>query len=93
MSVNTKNTLIAFLSAIGVVLAASYMLLLYENVFLGPLNKNIDKKINGLNLNELFTFIVLSIIIILLGIKPNLILSYTSVSLDRIVDLYPITIF
>ena len=93
MSVYTKNTLIAFLSAIGVILAASYMLLLYKNVFLGPMNKNIDKKIDGLNLNEVFTFIVLSIIIILFGIKPNLILSYTSASLDRIVDLYPITIF
>ena len=93
MSVYTKNTIIAFLSAIGVILAASYMLLLYKNVFLGPMNKNIDKKIDGLNLNEVFTFIVLSIIIILLGIKPDLILSYTSSSLDRIVDLYPITIF
>ena len=31
--------------------------------------------------------------ILIIGIKPNLILSYTTSSLDRIVSLYPITIF
>ena len=44
MSVYSKNTLVAFLSATGVILAASYMLILYKRVFLGVVNENIEKK-------------------------------------------------
>ena len=37
--------------------------------------------------------IVLIIVILVYGIKPNLILDYTSSSLERIIKLYPISIF
>tara|TARA_B100000287_G_scaffold432602_1_gene492296 strand:- start:1902 stop:3383 length:1482 start_codon:yes stop_codon:yes gene_type:complete len=93
ISVYSRSTLVAFLSAFGVILAATYMLLLYKNVFLGPVNSSIEKKAIDLNFNELFTFLVLSLMILIIGIKPNFILSYTTSSLDRIITLYPITIF
>ncbi len=93
ISVYSRSTLVAFLSAFGVILAATYMLLLYKNVFLGPVNSSIEKKAIDLNFNELFTFFVLSLMILIIGIKPNFILSYTTSSLDRIITLYPITIF
>ena len=93
MSVYSRSTLVAFISSFGVILAATYMLLLYKKVFLGPINSNLDNKINQLHVNETITFLALSIMILIIGIKPNLILSYTTSSLDRIVSLYPITIF
>jgi len=93
MSVYSRSTLVAFISSFGVILAATYMLLLYKKVFLGPINPNVDKKINQLHFNETITFLALSVMILIIGIKPNLILSYTTSSLDRIVSLYPITIF
>ena len=93
MSVYSRSTLVAFISSFGVILAATYMLLLYKKVFLGPVNSNLDNKVNQLHVNETITFLALSIIILIIGIKPNLILSYTTSSLDRIVSLYPITIF
>ena len=68
-------------------------LLLYKKFFLGPINSNIDNKVNQLHVYETITFLALSIMILIIGIKPNLILSYTTSSLDRIVSLYPITIF
>ena len=93
VSVFSRSTLVAFLSSFGVILAATYMLLLYKNVFLGTINSNIDKKAIQLNLYEAVTFSVLSILIFIIGIKPNLILSYTTASLERITTLYPIAIF
>ena len=93
VSVYSKSTLVAFISSLGVILAATYMLLLYKNVFLGAINSNIEKKSIQLNPNEVATFSILAISILIIGIKPNLILSYTTSSLERITTLYPIAIF
>ena len=93
LSVYSKSTLVAFLSATGVILAASYMLILYKRVFLGVVNEKIEKKTERLNLFEILTYSTLAIVILIFGIKPNLILDYTSSSLERIIKLYPISIF
>ena len=93
LSVYSKSTLVAFLSATGVVLAASYMLILYKRVFLGVVNERIEKKTERLNFFEILTYSILAVVIFIFGIKPNLILDYTSSSLERIIKLYPISIF
>ena len=93
LSVYSKSTLVAFLSATGVVLAASYMLILYKRVFLGVVNERIEKKTERLNIFEILTYSILAVVIFIFGIKPNLILDYTSSSLERIIKLYPISIF
>ena len=48
---------------------------------------------NKFNLFEILTYSTLAIVILIFGIKPNLILDYTSSSLERIIKLYPISIF
>ena len=93
MSVFSKSTTVAFFSATGVILAASYMLILYKKVFLGVTNPNIEKKSEKLNINELVTYSILTVVIFIIGLKPNLLLDYTSSSLNRIIQLYPISIF
>ena len=77
----------------GVILSASYMLMLYKKVFLGQLSENLDKKNEDVNLYEICVYTILVLIIFVIGIKPGLILSYTTSSLERIIQLYPISIF
>ena len=48
--------------------------------------------LSDLKLNEVVIFSILVFLIILLGIKPNLLLDYSTSSLDRIITLYPISI-
>ena len=83
----------AFISAFGVILAASYMLILYKRVFLGVTNENLNIKVNDLSIFELIVYSQLAFLILLIGIKPDIILDYTTSSLDRITKLYPISIF
>ena len=89
----SKNTIVAFISAFGVILAASYMLILYKKVFLGVTNENLNIKVNDLSIFELIVYFQLAFLILLIGIKPDIILDYTTSSLDRITKLYPISIF
>ena len=93
MSVYSRSTLSSFHIFIWSYTCCNLYASFVKKVFLGPVNPNIDKKINQLHFNETITFIALSVMILIIGIKPNLILSYTTSSLDRIVSLYPITIF
>ena len=93
LAVYSKNTMVAFISTFGVILSASYMLMLYKKVFLGQLSENLDKKNEDVNLYEICVYTILVIIIFVIGIKPGLILNYTTSSLERIIQLYPISIF
>ncbi len=93
LAVYSKNTIVAFISTTGVILSASYMLKLYKRVFLGGLSKNLDNKNDDINIYELCLYISFVFLIFIIGIKPGLILSYTTASLERIIQLYPISIF
>ena len=86
-------SIVAFISAFGVILAASYMLILYKKVFLGITNETLKAKVNDLSIFELIVYVKLTFLILLIGIKPDIILDYTTSSLDRITKLYPISIF
>ncbi len=81
------------ISTVGVILSASYMLLLYKRVFLGELNKNLEKKSDDVNFYEIGVYVTLVLLIFIIGMKPGLILDYTTSSLERIIELYPISIF
>ena len=93
LAVFSKNTLIACLASIGIILAASYMLKLYKKVFLGEINNNVLSVKDDLRINEIIVFSMLVILIILIGIKPNLLLDFSTSSIERIITLYPISIF
>ncbi|MBD74739.1 MAG: NADH-quinone oxidoreductase subunit M [Rickettsiales bacterium] len=93
LAVFSKNTLIACLASIGIILAAAYMLKLYKKVFLGEINNNVLSVKDDLRINEIIVFSMLVILIILIGIKPNLLLDFSTSSIERIITLYPISIF
>ena len=50
---------------------------------MGVVNEKIEKKTERLNLFEILTYSTLAIVILIFGIKPNLILDYTSSSLEK----------
>jgi len=64
----------AMLSCLGVVLAACYLLWTVQRVLLGPLNIQ-WKSITEINRRELFTLIPLLVIIVFVGIFPQVILN------------------
>ena len=92
LAVFSHNTIIASISALGVILAAGYMLILYKNVFLGEVNSNVVKNKKDIGYNEITVFSILTVFIIIFGIKPNIILNFSTSSLERIISLYPISI-
>ena len=93
LAVFSKNTFVAFFAAVGVILAAGYMLLLFKKIFLGEINTNILKVKKDLTINEITVFVILVVLIIYIGIQPNYLLDFSTASIERIITLYPISIF
>ena len=93
LAVFSKSTIIAFFAAFGIILAAAYMLNLYKKIFLGEINNQVLKVNSDLKINEILIFSSLVFLIIFLGIKPNFLLNFSTSSIERIITLYPISIF
>ena len=69
------SKLFAILASLGIILGACYMLPLYSNIFYKDLSSKLEN-IKDLNKTEYIILFILSFLIILFGIFPNLILSY-----------------
>ena len=76
--------------ATSIVLTPIYMLKLYNKVMLGPVTNISIKQLNDLDLYEYITLIPLALLVLLLGIYPNIILEYLDIS---VVDLMKIIEF
>jgi NADH-quinone oxidoreductase subunit M len=59
------------LSTIGIILAAVYLLWMFQKVFLGPLDKEENQKLTDLTPREILTTIPLLIFIFLIGLYAN----------------------
>lgn len=83
---NTFNLkLYAIIGSLGIILTAGYMLWTLQRVFLGPLN---PKYVNmpEVNTRELITLVPLAVLVIVLGVYPNLLLDLMEVSLNQLVQ-------
>ena len=60
-------------AAVGVVLAAIYMLGAYEKIFTGPLKNQENESLNDLSLREKLSIGPLVLLMILFGVYPNII--------------------
>ena len=65
------NTWITALAAVGVVLGALYMLSLYRQIFLGPLEKAEIKAMPDINAREMSYLIPIIVLILWMGIYPK----------------------
>ncbi len=78
-----KFPVLAILGASGVVLTAGYLLWTIQRVYLGPPNEKYLKmaEING---REMFTLVPLGVIVIVVGVYPQVVLDLLRASLDQL---------
>ncbi len=82
------SVLLAFFTAIGVILSAVYMLYLYKRVVYGVSKNEKLKTILDLNLREIFIMVPLIIVVFLIGIFPNLFLDPMRLPIENIIINY-----
>jgi NADH-quinone oxidoreductase subunit M len=86
------NYLVAFFAATGVVLSACYSLSLYRRVSFGEITNDKVKALKDMNYSEFITLIPLLVLVILLGVYPNIILDTISISVENLVSIYNVKI-
>jgi NADH-quinone oxidoreductase subunit M len=85
-STNLGTNTYSIISTIGVILAAVYLLWMFQRVMLGPIENEKNKDLPDLSGKELLSFIPIIIFIVWIGVHPNTFLSKTETSVKRIVE-------
>jgi NADH-quinone oxidoreductase subunit M len=80
------NMVIAAFSIVGVILGASYMVWLYYRIALNEINTNTKAQLTDLDLREIATLLPLVILVFLIGLQPEILLSYMHVSVDHLLE-------
>ena len=65
------SVLYAAFAAIGVILAAVYILFMFQKMFLGPVTKKANEKLKDLSWRELAIMVPLLIVIFWIGLYPK----------------------
>lgn len=89
----TTLPLFTFLATIGLVVTALALLLMYQNIFLGPTNprwSNQDGQtaLADLRLVEFSTMLPLLVLMLVLGVAPALVMNLTNVTTTQIVGVF-----
>ncbi|MFW5679166.1 MAG: NADH-quinone oxidoreductase subunit M [Pseudomonadota bacterium] len=86
------NAWVAALAATGMILGACYMLWLYRRVVFGPLVREDLLAIKDMRRNEIAAFAPLVVLVIVMGVYPNLFLEPMAASVDALLlQLEPVT--
>jgi NADH-quinone oxidoreductase subunit M len=75
----------AGLAAIGVILAAVYMLYMFQKLFLGPLDKDENMKLSDINWREIITLVPLLVLIFWIGLYPKPFFALMAPAVDKLV--------
>jgi NADH-quinone oxidoreductase subunit M len=73
-------------AASGVILAAIYLLWMFQRVFMGPLDKDENKRLRDVNVRELAIFIAFLIFIVWIGVYPQPYFNLMDASVGRLVQ-------
>lgn len=71
-------------ASIAVVLAAVYLLWLYQRVMLGPIENEKNKDLKDISKSELLSIVPILIFIVWIGVKPNTFLSVSENSVKKV---------
>jgi len=77
----------AGIAAAGVIMAAIYMLYMFQKLFLGPLDKDENKVVKDINIREILTLVPLVIFIFWIGLYPKPFFNLIGPSVDKLVAL------
>jgi NADH-quinone oxidoreductase subunit M len=77
----------AGIATLGVILAAAYLLKMFEKTFLGPITKEENKSLKDLNLREIITMVPLLVLIFWLGIYPQPFFNLINPAVEQLVQL------
>lgn len=78
------NPLYTVFAAVGVILAAIYLLWAYQRAMQGPLTNDKNKALPDLNRREMLLVLALVVFIVLIGIFPNYVLNPMQASIDTL---------
>lgn len=82
------NKIVAILAATGVIFGACYMLWLYKRVWFSEITNEKISNLFDLNKIEYYSLALMAFFVILLGIAPNLILSYFEIPVLNLENLF-----
>jgi NADH-quinone oxidoreductase subunit M len=86
LSAFQANFLIAFLSAITLIVGAAYTLWMYKRVIFGKISNKSLNVLTDLNHNEVISLILLSLLILFLGIYPLPFVNIMSASTNHLIQ-------
>ncbi len=86
LSDNEYSRYYAVLAASGVILAAVYMLWMFQRVMFGPLTKEENKVLPDLNAREILYLSILLVFIVWIGIYPKYFMDKTEVSVNHFIE-------
>jgi NADH-quinone oxidoreductase subunit M len=87
-----KNIIVAVLASLGVILAAAYMLWLYQRVIFGRVASAEIRELNDLNKTEVYILSSLAFLIIFFGFYPEPLFNTIDVSINELINKYQINL-
>ena len=78
----------AGLAAVGVILAAVYLLFMFQKLFLGPLDKEENQKLKDLNWREIITLVPLVALIFWIGLYPKPFFGLMAPTVHKLVEIF-----
>ena len=75
----------AGLAAVGVILAAVYILFMFQKMFLGPVTHEENRSLKDLNWREIVTLVPLIVLIFWIGLYPKPFFTLIAPSVDQLV--------
>jgi len=83
-----KNIIVAVLASLGVILAAAYMLWLYQRVIFGRVASTEIRELNDLNKTEVYILSSLAFLTIFFGFYPEPLFNTIDVSINDLINKY-----
>lgn len=85
-SSNLGSQYYTIFSTTAVILAAVYLLWMFQRVMLGPIDKEVNKNLKDLSAREVVSFLPILLFIVWIGVYPNTFLSKSEASVKKIIE-------